>query len=297
VSVPTQRPSAAVTPPPPLLRRVLRRARSLARRLTRTNHKRTPFAVQARRFYRPRLGRKVNVVIAGVQKGGTTALFHFVEQHPEVCTSVRKEVHYFNKHYSPGDGPAYSRYHAWFEPGPGHKVLLEATPDYTYRQECMERIQEYSPEMRLIVILRNPVDRAYSQWQMATRKRREHRPFSEVVQHHRREADRPVPHRKPFSYFERGFYARQIEAMWQRFPREQTLILRNEELLRQRDATLARVFEFAGLAPFTCADIGRGPSSYEPMSVEDRVYLEELYEPEIHALEGLLGWDCSAWLG
>ena len=84
--------------------------------------------------------------------------------------------------------------------------------------------------------------------------------------------------------------------MWQLFPRDQTLILRTEELLHQRDATLRRVFEFAGVSRFSCDDIPRRPSVSEPMSASDRAYLKELFEPEIHSLERLLGWDCSDWL-
>jgi hypothetical protein len=283
--------------PYPLVRKTLGAVRLLVKSLTRRRRKRTPPIILVRSLRRRGSDRKVDVVIAGVQKGGTTALHHFVRQHPEICTSRRKEVHYFDKQFSDRSGkPNYHRYHAWFDPEPSHKILLEATPVYIFKAVCVERMSAYNPEMKAIVILRNPIDRTYSHWQMETRQRRERNSFAEVLARYQRERPYPSNRAEPNTYFGRGFYVGQIERLWRHFPREQTLILRNEDLLHDRDATMNRVFEFAGVAPFECANIPRRPSVYEPMSASNRSYLKELFEPEIHQLETLLGWDCSEWL-
>ena len=270
------------------VRKALRYAWSAIKtRVRKRRDKMTPPTVLMRSLFRPDIDRKVSVMIAGTMKGGTTALFHFIAQHPEICTSVRKEVHFFDRPSFFHGKPNYRRYHAWFDPQPSHKILFEATARYMFLPEYMEHIREYNPAMRIIIILRNPIDRAYSHWQMNTRKGRERLSFSEVLNRSRGKAT---------EYTDRGYYVGQLEHMWQLFPREQTLILRNEELLYQRDATLKRVFEFAGVSPFTRDDIRRRPKVYEPMSASDRAYLTELFEPEIRSLERLLGWDCSDWL-
>jgi len=152
--------------------------------------------------------------------------------------------------------------------------------------------------MRVIVVLRNPVTRAFSHWNMSRRTGREPLPFRQALE---AEAQRlralPLELAKSFTYIDRGFYTRQLERLWRYFPREQTIVFKSEELLAEHTAVLTKVAGFLGIAPFPrLAEKRAEVREYDTvMSDEDKRYLGALFETEIGALERLLGWDCSAW--
>ena len=101
----------------------------------------------------------VEFLIAGVQKGGTTALFSFLSRHPKLFLPPCKEVHYFDDESVDWQSPDYSRLDAYFRDRSSGQIAGEATPIYTYWQPSAERIQRYNPAMRLIVLLRDPSGR------------------------------------------------------------------------------------------------------------------------------------------
>src|SRR6185295_14292982 len=97
---------------------------------------------------------KVNFLVCGAHKGGTTALYAYLRAHPETRMSRPKELHFFdNDRHFKGGPPNYSRYHAFFPPSRGETVVGEATPNYMYWQAASRRIYDYNPAMKLIVIL------------------------------------------------------------------------------------------------------------------------------------------------
>jgi hypothetical protein len=247
--------------------------------------------------------RKVDFVVAGVQKGGTSALDAYLRQHPEICMADEKEVHFFDRESNFKHGEAdYRPYHAYFSPRRRHRLLGEATPGYLYYRAVAPRLQAYNPDLKLLVILRDPVRRAYSQWNMRRVSQAEDRPFGEAI---RRDKARSRQKRAiategsgGIAYVERGRYADQLEHLWRFFPREQTLVLKNEDLRHRPKETLAEVFAFLGVRPFPDLkrrEVNEGRYA-APMAAADRDYLRALFEPEVRRLEALLGWDCSAWL-
>ena len=252
-----------------------------------------------RPLFRPR--RKVNFLICGTQRGGTTALFSLLRNHPEICWGRRKEVHFFDVERNfRGRRPRYSRYHSFFEPQPAHKVLGEATPIYMYWYDAPRRIWQYNPEMKLILILRNPIERAYSHWNLK-RHRTPQVSFWEAIvnEQERCRAALPLQHRY-FSYVDRGFYVQQLRRLWTYFVPRQLLILRNEDL-RSNPAEMAReICAFLGVQPLTevrAASAREARYPYAgPMAERERDYLRNVYEYEIRSLERILGWDCSSWL-
>ena len=126
---------------------------------------------------------KINFVIGGTQKGGTSALDSFLRQHPEICMpESKKELHYFDREENFAGKPNYKKYHANFKPGPAHRVIGEATPIYMYWNAAPQRIRDYNPEMKWILVLRNPVERAFSAWNMETKRGAENLPFREAVE-------------------------------------------------------------------------------------------------------------------
>jgi hypothetical protein len=246
---------------------------------------------------------KVAFVIAGTQKGGTSALASYLYEHPTISMSTIKEVHFFDteEHFASGDVD-YTRYHAHFKPTARKRLLGEATPIYMYWEPAPPRIQHYNPAMKFVMLLRNPVTRAYSHWNWNRRHRRgelDSLPFEQALEAEGRRRDEARPLQdKRFSYIDRGFYSRQIRRIWGLFPVDQTLILRSEDLQRTPQAALARVTDFLGVercARVEARNVNARP--YEvPMSSAARGYLCDVFASEVADLERMLGWDCSDWL-
>src|SRR3954451_25210734 len=123
---------------------------------------------------------RVDFVIGGTQKGGTSALDAFLRQHPQICMpESRKELHFFDREENFARTPKYRKYHANFRPGAGHRVTGEATPIYMYWDAAPARIWSYNAAMKLILVLRNPVERAFSAWNMETKPGAENVSFEE----------------------------------------------------------------------------------------------------------------------
>jgi hypothetical protein len=251
----------------------------------------------------------LDFLIAGVQKGGTSALARFVSQHPEIATpSSGKEVHFFDndKLFSGSSVPDYEKkYHRFFSSDSGakqHVVSGEATPAYMFWKPCLKRIYEYNPEMKFIVVLRDPAERAFSQYKMERGRGREWLSFSlairiEFLRKYASFKTRRGQNRV-YSYVERGFYAKQLKRLLKFYPRTHVLILTNFELDNFHDITLKRVFSFLDVDDDFKVNKERvfDSVSSEQIGNADRAYLVEKYREDIGILERNFGVVCSAWL-
>ncbi|MEP7183909.1 MAG: sulfotransferase domain-containing protein [Betaproteobacteria bacterium] len=242
----------------------------------------------------------VNFVIAGTQKGGTTALDRYLRHHPDVEMAVKKEVHFFDRDEAFRAEPVdYAAYHANFAAGLPRRLRGESTPIYMYWESAPERMARYNPALKIIILLRNPITRAYSHWNMQrTVKKRETLPFLDALRAEPERIRAAMPQQvRFFSYVDRGFYSRQLRRLWRHFPAEQMLILKSVDLQKATAETLQRIAEFLRLRPFPRFPTNVGTAHYErPMSQEERQYLAAVFADEIRELEGLLGWDCAGWL-
>ncbi len=250
-----------------------------------------------RRFTRRDL--LVNFVIGGTQKGGTSALFDLLSQHPEIGLPDRKELHYFDRDRyfkNPGGQPAV--FHSFYSSPKRFKILGEATPIYMYWHPVPGRIQTYNPRMKWILILRHPVDRAYSHWNMETQKGNEVLPFREAIQQEKdRLANCPDYQHRIFSYTDRGFYSHQIKRLLEYFPKDQILVLRNRQLREHPESALEQVCDFLELPlppRFQARNVHSRPYQSE-MASDIRQILLDIYREEVQSLEELLDWDCSDW--
>ena len=243
---------------------------------------------------------RVSFVVAGAQKSGTSALDAYLREHPELCLPRKKELHFFDTDRWFAVEPVdYAPYHAQFQPRAPQRLLGEVTPAYMYWPSAAERIARYNPAMRFVLVLRNPVTRAYSHWNMSRQLGREPLSFLDALRAEpQRRRDLPFERAKRFTYVERGFYAQQLERLWRHFPVEQTLVFKSETLFDEPGAALSAVAAFLDIAPFPpLAEKTVHARDYEaPMSDEEKRYLLEVYADEVRQLERLLGWDCSAWL-
>jgi hypothetical protein len=245
--------------------------------------------------------RKVDFVVAGTQKGGTSALDVYLREHPQVCMPARvKEVHYFDDEPHFARGADYTVYHGFFEPRASDRAVGEATPYYMYWEPVAARIHAYNPAMKFVLLLRNPATRAYSHWNMEVKKKREALPFHEaLLREDERLAATPNRQHKRISYVDRGRYSVQLERLWALFPRSQTLVMRSEELKDEPAQALARVAEFLGVDAFPALpprSVNEFPYD-EPMSAAAAAFLDEAFAGEIARLEELFGWDLAHWRG
>ena len=242
---------------------------------------------------------KVDFIICGTQKGGTTALDHYLRLHPNICMADKKEVHFFDRDdYFNDLDPDYSKYHKYFSPKNDQCIIGEATPIYMYWDKAMERIHRYNPNTKLIAVLRNPINRAFSHWNMERDRNREHRSFWDAISEENSKL-KSSKHRqdRTFSYLDRGFYSSQIRNIYDYFEKDQFLILRNEILRHSPNDVLAEVASFLSISPFDKIEHREVHSRVYPVKLgEDELsFLQSFYEDEIDLLENILGWDLESW--
>ncbi|MDX8524948.1 sulfotransferase domain-containing protein [Mesorhizobium sp. MSK_1335] len=246
----------------------------------------------------------IDFFIAGVQKGGTTALHSLLSRHPGVELPAIKEIHHFDDDTGVDwDRPDHSRLHDsfdWSRPA----LRGEATPIYCYWPHSIERIRRYNPEAKLIVALRHPVFRALSHWRMETARQAENLPFADAVSAigRRRVSEAPNGVHRVYSYVERGFYSQQLERIYRLLPRGNVHVYRADALWNQPNLTLSSVEAFLGLE----AVVGRGtakpryivptfaPSHSAEPSLARRLQRE--FEADIARTAELARLDLSDWL-
>ena len=242
----------------------------------------------------------VNFLVAGAQKGGTTALFDYLADYGDIALPGEKELHFFDDEGQDWSHPDYDGYHARFPQvaqGGAHGIdgrpTGEATPIYSYWPKSLERICAYNPAMKLILVLRDPVERAWSHWRMETARGVETHPFGWCVREGRQrlfEAE-PWGHHREVSYVERGFYGEQLERAFGLFPRGQVLVLTSEALRRDHGAALGQVRAFLGLPPAPTppareSHVGPDAGAPEPADVE---HLRRVYAADAERLFALTG--------
>ena len=241
----------------------------------------------------------VDFLICGAQKAGTSALDAYCRRHDDLRMAHIKEVHFFDAdaEFAAGE-PDYPAYHARFPAAESGKRRGESTPVYMYWPCAPQRIHAYNPAMKLIAILRNPVERAYSHWQMETRRGHESLPFGEAVRQEARRLLQADPdHRRAWSYIDRGRYLEQLTGLWDLFGRDQVLVLRHETLRDKPAEVLNAVSEFLGIGPFPVVpNLSVNTQGYDSAMAEaDRRFLQDVFAEDISALETALDWDLELW--
>jgi hypothetical protein len=247
-------------------------------------------------------------LILGTQKGGTTSLHNYLCGHPDVATPTRKEIHYFS--YNLDKGPAWYRGHfatnAYLRAMSrfrGRRPLCgDTSPDYLFHPHAARRAFELVPEARLIILLRNPADRAFSHYRHRVRKGMEHRSFEAAIAEElalasvddgtlREDAWYDSLEHAKLSYVTRGLYARQLRRWFAVFPRERFLILRSEDFFADPRAVYANVLEFLGLRQWQPGDMRKYNffNESEPVPATTRNELENFFNPHNRELTELIG--------
>ena len=245
-----------------------------------------------------KLNFKVGFIICGTQKGGTTALDYYFRKHDKICMAKKKEVHFFDKDkYFKTENLNYDYYHSFFEPHKDHKIIGEATPIYMYWKNAIKRIYNYNSDMKLILVLRNPIDRAFSHWNMEVHRKREHRTFWKAINEELENQEKSNKQHRTFSYLDRGFYSIQVEKILRYFNRNQVLIIRNQNLRGNLNGTLKQVSNFLSVSEFghTKHKEVHSRTYKTKLKNKENKFLYDLYKKEIQKLENILQWDLTSW--
>jgi hypothetical protein len=239
-------------------------------------------------------------VILGAQKAGTTSLHEYLCEHPLASSATVKEVHYFDLAY--GRGPGWYRAH-FQVPRRAGEIAGEASPYYLFHPLVPARVARDLPGARLIVLLRNPIERAYSHHNHERALGFEKLGFAEAIAREperlRGEEERLASERgyrsfahQHHSYLARGRYASQLERWFEHVDRGRVLVLGAEELFERPAETLALAQCFLGLEPLLPEDLSpRNARSYAPLEDDLRRRLWEELKPHNERLYELLGRD------
>jgi hypothetical protein len=247
-----------------------------------------------------------NFLIIGVQKGGTTSLYEYLAKHPGVVPALKKEVKFFDLNYDKGMDWYRSHFPFAYKTR-GGKITGESSPYMIFHPLAPQRVATHLPYARLIALLRDPVDRAYSHYQMNVRTGREHLSFEEALDKEserlagmdeiiQRDEDASLYNHVSFSYLAKGRYSEQLERWYANFAKDHILILPSEEFFTQPAISYRKAAKFLGLADWDLpAYHAYNPGKYnKEISPKTYQFLVDYFRPHNQRLFALLG-EKFAW--
>ncbi|MFW9773019.1 MAG: sulfotransferase domain-containing protein [Candidatus Heimdallarchaeota archaeon] len=237
-------------------------------------------------------------IIAGAMKSGTSFLINFLSEHPYIkIPAYQKEIHFFDNHFYNG----INWYKSYFPTKISRQfyrkfkkinfITGEKSPYYIFHPLVPQRIYSLLPKVKIIILLRNPVKRAYSHYNHSVRNKRENLTFEEAIKKEterlKGEKDKIIKSRKyrsrkyaNYSYLTRGIYVNQIKNWYKYFPKEQILVIKSEEMYRYPQDVMNRVYEFLGLPKMKHKQFKKVFShEYTKMDEKMSEYLKEYFKP------------------
>lgn len=243
-----------------------------------------------------------NAFIVGAQRSGTTSCYEYLVQHPKIVGPRWKEVHFFDRARNYRRGLNWYRANfdlaQSFERLPAAErptIVLDATPEYMFRERATELLALHLPDARLIALLRDPVARAFSQYKLAITRQSLRGSFEEeVLPLLGQSPDNPTKYKSvALQIIQRGHYAEQIERLYAFFPREQLHLEMAEDLYADPNSCCNRILRHLGLEPFDLPDPRPRNSSANRASLSPaaEAELRAYYAPHNARLAELLGRD------
>ena len=243
-------------------------------------------------------------IIIGTQRSGTTSLYNYLTNHPRILPALMKEVHFFDLAFSKG----LNWYRANFpmvstKEGEQKMFTGEASPYYIIHPHAPTRIASLFPSIKLIVLLRNPVDRAYSHYQHEVKLGFERLSFEDAIKQEpsrlQGEMEKMVGdenymsfNHRHFSYLARGIYVDQLKNWTKLFPQEQMLIIKSEDFFEWPQKVLSQVFGFLNLPDWSFPGFKvHNRLQYHEMKAETRDRLSEYFDPFNQSLNNFLRMD------
>jgi hypothetical protein len=249
----------------------------------------------------------ITFALVGVQKAATSTIAFYLLRHRHVARGERKERHFFDKDFLDWENPDYSAYHSPRRTE-RQKIAGDYTPAYLFWPGALQRMHAYDPDMKLIASFRDPIERAFSQWQMDYAR---HEGFPQFAQAIAQDTFDAVPDRVPEGWqpgdlrkralVARGLYGSQLERAFEIYPdRSRWLLLDFVDVVTDRDTLLDTLTAFLALGKF--AD-PRAPQPNNaspdvparPPMADDVLRLAERFAHDLHLFEKLSGIDTSRW--
>ncbi len=245
-------------------------------------------------------------LIIGAARTATTWLYECLREHPDVHVPRHKrpEPHFFLKSAEYRQGLAYYS-NRYFDGVASSLVAGEASTSYLYQPYVAERIWQHIPEVKLIAIVRDPAERAFSNYVVTVRNGIEQLSFSEAIRTEPVRLACPCSTFQaevaPFAYVDRGRYFTQLQPYLERFPRENILLLCHEDLRRDPETTLRSVFGFLGVDDAYVPNVRTAkPNSAayngDVLCSADREFIIQELQTEITNLSTLLGRNLEHWM-
>ncbi len=243
-----------------------------------------------------------NFIIIGQPKCGTSSLYSYLTQHPQILPAIEKEIRFWS--FKPNFEKGLDWYLAHFPAIASEQGLItgEATPGYLDSQPAADSLLQEFPHMKLIVVLRNPIDRALSHYYMCTRQSRDKRSLEKAILsgvevRHKKSYLNLFNNFKTSSYLKRSQYIESLSRWMKLFPKQQFLIIKSEDFFAEPGTTVNQVFQFLGVEPYQLqAYANKTKNSYPPISQSMRQTLNDYFRPFNQQLEEYLDrkfdWDC-----
>lgn len=225
---------------------------------------------------------KPNFFIVGTPKSGTTSLFNYLEEHPEIFVPTIKEPHFFSHpevastYYKTTLIGEMDKYNALYEDGKGYKVIGDFSSSYLFNERSAAKIKSFNPEAKIIVILRNPTKRAVSHYMMDYSQGYINATLMEVITNKKKHPDFYK------QYMEIGFYESQLTQYYKEFPKKQVLVLLSDQLFSETEKTVTEIFDFLGVN-----------ASFKPDY--DKIY-NQFKEPRFKAIRKLKNSRMVKWV-
>ncbi|NOZ13579.1 MAG: sulfotransferase domain-containing protein, partial [Acidobacteria bacterium] len=188
--------------------------------------------------------------VAGAPKCGTTSLYMFFQEHPDVFVPERKELHFFSfpevadTYYKVPFVTTLEEYLSCYHGAGRFKVTADVSPSYFFHETAAKRIYNFNPEARIIILLRNPVERAISHYLMDCQIGYQMSPLKDFF-------IKTDKNRRYFKeYIEMGFYSRQLRRYYDIFPENQILVIFSEEMKENEPDAVSKLCRFLGIREF-----------------------------------------------
>lgn len=251
--------------------------------------------------------RSPDLMIIGSPRCGTTSLYKYITSHPQILAAANKEICFFSEHFNKG----FAWYQAHFPPpiDAQHFLTGEATPTYLTHPLAAERLYGCLPKVKLIVILRNPGDRAFSHYQMLVRRGTEPRSFESAIEAELKllggATETSLEDRsywKDCHYIYKSLYFYSLKQWMKLFPKQQFLILQSEDIYANPAIALKQVFEFLGVPDFQLDNYPKyNGANYQSGDEVARQRLREYFQPHNRNLAEYLnsvgaGFTHNTWL-
>ena len=245
-------------------------------------------------------------LVAGVMKSGTTTLYGYLTTHPNISMSIPKELHFFDNDGLDWKHPNYSLYEAKKRTGSHDRLRGEASPKYICWPNAFQRIKEYNHQMKIILIFRDPVKRAWSHYNVLFNEGKRNESFASLIQENQSELNNAslAGPNSSCNLVKRGFYGIQLQQLLSVFPRNQILLLLLENMEKDPDGVLRKISEFLEISypPPVVAKLHRNYGDKKRidkpkliMNETDAKYLRSLYKEDLKLFAKLSRLNISHW--